>query len=108
MKPVKVIRVERLEALIKEYGGVERVARLARQNASYLSQCRSGHRGMGDRVARSIEENIGLPSGWMDSSDAGSPADYVPTELLLFRKLTPDQREALLVLLRGMLDSKQS
>lgn len=100
------IRREKLLELIAEYGNIERVAALADQSASYLSQVKNQTRNMGNRVARSIEMGLGLPEGWMDIADSPPATDLVSQELLYFRRLTREQREAIVVILEAMVDAR--
>ena len=61
------IRLENLKRLIDQYGSQ---ANLAKQfdgiETSYLSILLNKHRAFGERSARSMEEKLGLPSGWFD------------------------------------------
>lgn len=92
-----------LESLIQEYGTIERLSDLSDQSPSYISQVRNGTRNMGNKVARKVESELGLPAGWMDLDHQGQrPTDTVPVELTYFRKLSREQREAVVLILRSM------
>ena len=94
-----------LERLIEEYGGgtIERFAVLADQNPSYLSQIRNGTRNMGNQAARKIEVALGLSDAWMDlNHDQEAFEAPVPVEVVYFRRLTREQREAVTVILEAM------
>ena len=108
MSAINETRRRKLEMLISEYGSAERVAVLAEQSPPYLRQCRTGHRNIGSRVARSIEVGLGLPDGWMDTTDDSTPTDHVPPELTYFRRLTREQREAVVVILEAMVANQKA
>ncbi len=103
---VRTTRHTKLLQLIDEYGTIERLASLAGQNASYLSQIKnkSRGRGMGHTTARGIERGLGLPDGWMDTPDSPPPGELVSKELVYFRKLTREQREAVVLILQSIVD----
>ncbi len=74
MKTVKQIRLEKLDQLVREFGTIEAVANAAGTAPQYLSQIRnkvpsaSGTpRGIGDALARKLEQGCGKPAGWMDT-----------------------------------------
>lgn len=102
---VHEFRKTNLERLIKDYGDgiIERFAALADQNPSYLSQIRTGNRGMGNRVARRIETTLGLPDAWMDVNHEDQSAELpVAREQVFYRRLTREQREAVTVIIEAM------
>lgn len=81
------IRRENLRALIQECGGnaSELCRRVPRLTSAYVSQIlhnspndRSGRpRGMGDDLARRLEQHMNKPAGWMDTLHvAETPAAY--------------------------------
>jgi len=107
MSGVFETRLKKLESLIQEYGTAERLAQLSGQSAAYLRQCRTGHRNIGEKLARSIESELGLPPGWMDHLDDSSPSDHVPPELAYFRRLNRQQREAIVLILESMIASQK-
>jgi len=59
---INKLRVEALRAIM---AGASQKEFADRHNldASYLSQILNGHRGLGDKAAKNLEEKIGLPSG---------------------------------------------
>lgn len=75
MKTVGEVRLENLEALVREFGTLDAVATRADSTSVYLSQLRNGTldqktgkaRQMGNAMARRLEEACGKPSGWMDA-----------------------------------------
>lgn len=92
--------------LIENYGTIEQFAEMADQSAGYLSQIKNGTRNMGTRIARKIEQAMGLADGWMDADQSGSLSLVTsppPPELAYFRKLTKQQREAVVVILQAMI-----
>lgn len=64
-KPLAQWRRARLELLVDQYGSLAAVARKAGVVENYLSQIRTGHRGLGHKVAADIEGALGLEPGWM-------------------------------------------
>lgn len=60
------IRRENLDALIRAAGSLTRLASLSGISAAYLSQIRTGHREMGSRIARRLEEALDINFGMMD------------------------------------------
>lgn len=98
---IEETRRARLELLIERHGNMERLANAAGVSASYLSQIRNGSRRMGSRFARKIEAALGLGEGWFDGSGEQF-GSAVETEL--FRKLGRAEREAVVVLLRALVN----
>jgi hypothetical protein len=76
MKTVGEVRLENLEALVREFGTLDAVATRAESTSVYLSQLRNGtpdqktgkSRQMGNAIARRLEAACGKPPGWMDAS----------------------------------------
>lgn len=66
MKTAKEYRSENLQTLKKEVGTLAAVAERAGTSASHLGQIVNGARGMGDALARKLEDACGKPWGWMD------------------------------------------
>lgn len=69
----KKIRLENLKSLISEFGSAVNVAKETGVNEAYISQVISGTllpsgnpRGVGDKMARKLEEGCKKPFGWMD------------------------------------------
>ena len=60
-------RVKNLIKLINEYGTQAKLAEVTGFDASFISQLKTGHRPMGEKVARSIEASTGRPPLWMDT-----------------------------------------
>lgn len=75
MKTVGEVRLENLEALVREFGTLDAVATRAESTPVYLSQLRNGtpdqktgkSRQMGNAIARRLEAACGKPAGWMDA-----------------------------------------
>lgn len=65
MSFIEDVRVERLRALIKESSLAE-VSRRAQRAPAQLSGMANKKRPFGERAARSLEDNMGLPMGWFD------------------------------------------
>lgn len=68
----KAIRRQNLALLERELAGLAEMERRAggEVTASYLSQVKTGYRQMGDKIARKLEEKMGLEIGWMDAAHA--------------------------------------
>jgi len=73
MATSKELRLENLRALVAEFRTAEAVAQRAETNAMYLSQILNGAksstgntRGVGDKLARKLEQGCGKEEGWMD------------------------------------------
>lgn len=68
----KEIRLANMLALAEQYGGLQGLADKTKTDAKYLSQVKNRWqgRGMGDEVARRIEDALGKPRGWMDTLQA--------------------------------------
>jgi transcriptional regulator with XRE-family HTH domain len=100
------IRLGNLRLLISKYGGQRRLADAAEMNPSHLSQIVTGRRGLGETLARRIEETLGLPHLWLDQRDGVPRApslreqagDYDLEDLRVaraIRSLPPKSRVAL-------------
>lgn len=88
----------------------------------YLSHIKCNRKNIGHNVARTIEERLRLPHGWMDRehhtpvqtaspSPAALPLDekerlFIETALMLFRSQPVEARELMIELLRARLDAK--
>jgi hypothetical protein len=70
----KEIRRANMLALADQFGGLQGLADKTKTDAKYLSQVKNRWqgRGMGDDVARRIEEALGKPRGWMDTVQTGA------------------------------------
>lgn len=82
MATSKEIRVENLRLLVKEFKTADAVAQLATTAPMYLSQILNGvpsstgrPRGVGDALARKLEDGCKKPVGWMDQSHATLPSN---------------------------------
>lgn len=73
MTTVKELRIQNLRALVAEFKTADAVAQRAQTAPMYLSQILNGAksstgntRGIGDKLARKLEEGCGKEVGWMD------------------------------------------
>ncbi|MGH8562739.1 MAG: helix-turn-helix domain-containing protein [Gammaproteobacteria bacterium] len=73
------IRVQNLRRLISEYGQQRLLADAAGMNPSHLSQILTGRRGLGENLARRIEETLGLPHLWLDQGDHSRQMPLAPS-----------------------------
>lgn len=79
--PRKKRRRQRLELLLREFGGAAQVARESGTPKSHFSAITSGARGVGDALAAKLESIYAKPEGWFDlpieatdTSSAAPPA----------------------------------
>lgn len=63
---IQKMRIDNLKALVVKEGGASAMARKFDVDASYISQLLNGHRGFGERSARTIESKLKLNAGWLD------------------------------------------
>jgi Peptidase S24-like len=62
----KEIRLTNLLALVDEAGSKTELARRVGTNANYLTQITTGHRSVGDDLARDLEKGMSKAPGWLD------------------------------------------
>lgn len=55
---------------------MSKFARLIHRSDAVVHQLRSGHRSLGDALARHIEIACGLPQGWFDTDDDVPPQPF--------------------------------
>lgn len=77
--PRRKRRRQRLELLLKEFGGAAQVARESGTPKSHFSAMVSSTRGLGDALAAKLEGLYNKPEGWFDlpfdNSESGTPTD---------------------------------
>ena len=83
--PRHLRRRHRLAGLIAEAGGVVALADLVETPKSHISALSAGRRGIGDQLARKLEDRMGKPPGWIDQDAAVS--DEASEIALLFDAL---------------------
>ncbi|MGJ7611117.1 MULTISPECIES: S24 family peptidase [unclassified Variovorax] len=68
---LKLIRIDRLKRFAKERGidGPVQLGAAIGRKTNQTSDLLSGRASFGEKVARSIEEAAGLPSGWLDQDE---------------------------------------
>lgn len=123
VKTVYETRIERLNLLVKKHGdslavlndalGLVRTDSTLSQIRTKAPNSKTGKpRGMGDVLARKIEEKLGLPEGWMDTplSYAEMRGDDDPRSkaLAVFEALPDYQVDTALRLLAALTESKKS
>ncbi|WP_375581809.1 hypothetical protein ABWH88_06690 [Marinobacter adhaerens] len=117
-------RREALKRLIDERfeGKQAELARAINRSPSLVWQCLSGHRNIGEKLAREIESKLRLKQGWLDSDSADftlSDQPYTPgtdnppaassSEIdLLLAKATPRSRQQLLRIAEAAADGRLS
>lgn len=79
---VKQIRVLNLKRFIKEKADEKQAkfSELYGLNKGHVSQMVTGHRDMGDKVARKIESALGLPPGAMDTLPKVKDCSELPVD----------------------------
>lgn len=75
MRPVRLARQIRLQALADRHGGPKALSLLVGSPDTHLIALSKGSKLMGDKLARKIEAALDLPTGWLDvlESDETSP-----------------------------------
>jgi hypothetical protein len=61
-------RIKNLKALIKKHGSAVELSKATNTYTGYFSHVIGGRRNLGDKLARRIEDSLGLQTGWMDKS----------------------------------------
>jgi hypothetical protein len=114
MATSKELRLENLRALVAEFKTADAVAQRAGTAPMYLSQILNGAksstgkaRGVGDALARRLEEGCGKEVGWMDKPHHEELVDaprseedalsHGETELLLVYRMAADPDKAFLL-----------
>lgn len=105
MTTVKELRLENLRALVAEFKTAEAVAQRAGTAAMYLSQILNSAksstgtvRGVGDKLARRLEEGCGKELGWMDrphGKDAAEENHGLPAGTFMRVRVAEDDDPAL-------------
>jgi hypothetical protein len=97
MATSKELRVENLRALVREFRTADAVAQRAGTAPMYLSQILNGAlsstgrpRGVGDALARKLEQGCGKDVGWMDRAHG---ADQMPSNVMRVVAVDPDDQD---------------
>jgi len=106
MKATQEIRRDNLRALLSRYASQRELADELSLAPAYINQMFNGYRGIGERTARKIEKQLGLPHLWMDRPPRSVDEDRPPAPVLPPAS-TPDPpprtegaREQLLAIMR--------
>lgn len=70
-------RHQNLLKLLQEYGSQKTFAEAADLSDRHVSQMVNKHRGVGERIARKIEDKLALPKHWMDTDHSEGAADVI-------------------------------
>ena len=104
MATSKELRIENLRALVREFKTADAVAQRAATAPMYLSQILNGAksstgkpRGVGDALARRLEQGCGKEMGWMDRPH-GEPAAREDRQLAEQMSLSCETAEELRLL----------
>jgi hypothetical protein len=89
MKSAAELRLENLEILVQEAGSADALARASGVSPEYISQIRNRAidkktgkaRNLGNQAARRLEDGMGKPLGWMDTSHALGIAEPATSNL---------------------------
>jgi hypothetical protein len=60
-------RVANLKAAMESAGGVEQLGKFVGQNPNFLIALISEKRAIGEKLARKLEFDLGVPQGWLDT-----------------------------------------
>lgn len=84
MDDIATIRFKNLASLVEQHGGPtafgERIGRQQAQVSQWTSAKKPKQ--VGDKLAREIEDSLGIERGWMDHPQGGGQAISAPTSLL--------------------------
>ncbi|MCL5796132.1 MAG: hypothetical protein M1579_01360 [Gammaproteobacteria bacterium] len=75
----KELRRKKLADLIAEYGSQKALGDAVGKDPAMFSQILNVTRGLGDKLARDLEEKLGKPRGWFDLYDSDDIVKHVPT-----------------------------
>jgi transcriptional regulator with XRE-family HTH domain len=104
-------RVDNLRKLIAEYGSQAKLADAVGCTPSVISQLMTGHREVGEKLARKIESGAGRPPLWLDKPQEDSASDDTKVDNLSVddlsfirkrREISDEDREMISVLLDTM------
>jgi transcriptional regulator with XRE-family HTH domain len=103
-------RVDNLRKLIAEYGSQAKLADAVGCTPSVISQLMTGHREVGEKLARKIESGAGRPPLWLDKPQGTSGSDMKDDNassdnqsfIQKYRKISDEDREMLDVLMDTM------
>lgn len=80
---VKETRRANLAALISRYPSAEAFSAAIGTDPTYIRNIRNGVRNLGDKLARQIEERLGLPSGGLDLPNFDGASNALPDSALI-------------------------
>jgi len=104
------IRVRNLRKLISEFGSQAKLADAVGCTPSVISQLITGHRDLGEKLARKIEEGAGKPLLWLDGEVQANAEVELPgsaeDEILIqkLRQLGGSGQRAVELMIDEMLD----
>jgi hypothetical protein len=103
----QLIRQQRLNSYINRIGGQTAFLEKTGMNQGQVSSLQNGGRGMGDKLARKIEKQCGLPKWWLDGLGGDDPMDDVKQALDRLDGLTPQKRAAIIMNINAMRGEKE-
>ncbi len=100
---ITLTRLQNLRRLVSDCDSQQAFADSAGLSVQYLNQLLTGHRNIGEKTARKLEQSLRLESGWLDhgSNDqlsAAAAVELSPRAVavgLMFDRLSPDQQDAM-------------
>jgi len=105
------IRVRNLRKLISEFGSQAKLADAVGCTPSVISQLITGHRDIGEKLARKIEEGAGKPALWLDGDPYAlnveiGTAGNAENEIIIqkLRRLGGNSQRAVEAMIDEMLD----
>jgi hypothetical protein len=102
------LREVNLRALIdpKERGDIIRFADTHGLNESYLSQILNKHRRLGEKAARNLEKQIGIPEKSLDSTEKLDALGEIEAAINRADWLSVEERANFIGLLKSMRDKR--
>jgi len=69
LQELRRIRIANVQAAARSAGGVAALAHLCGVSSAFLYQIAGEHpvRNIGEKLARKLEQDLGVPAGWLDS-----------------------------------------
>mgnify|MGYP003577811194 CR=1 FL=1 len=99
---LKLVRIRRLQQLQVERGvkGPVELGRIIGRKTNQTSDLLKGRGAFGEKVARSIEANAGLPPGWLDQDPERRREDGISADLVSVPPLQPAEASSRLTQLQ--------
>ncbi len=100
---ITLTRLQNLRRLVSDCDSQQAFADSDGLSVQYLNQLLTGHRNIGEKTARKLEQSLRLESGWLDHGSNDQLQVAAAVELspravavgLMFDRLSPDQQDAM-------------